>query len=150
MPTMDVELEALTPLYTVDERMQLSEIHPTALLGYLRIWLEWIWAGGGWEPGDPKAALETAKARGKDVPNLKRMSPTSLLFGCTGWQRRLRMTVKSNLRPSSNRDYYRNRKPAGGFTGKFRIGFASLGAPAGECKGECPDPDLVLHEAGRG
>lgn len=147
--TMEVTLNAVTPLFTGDENMRMTRLRPTGLLGSLRVWHEWIWAGAGHPVKDPTS--------GGDIYNLEKgetdISPSSRLFGCTGWGRRFRLVCSTESDKPVEDDKFKrdkpngdNKKPAGGLARIIRLQFLFL-HPTPEKKPPCwLEPDEVFGQ----
>ncbi|MFP4395922.1 MAG: type III-B CRISPR module RAMP protein Cmr1, partial [Anaerolineales bacterium] len=88
--TMEITLKTLTPLWTGGVDGEMDRVHETGIIGSLRWWYEALVRGlGGWAC-DPTADRQRC-------PDQEGQRCTACeLFGCTGWQRRFRLTVEDH------------------------------------------------------
>jgi CRISPR-associated protein Cmr1 len=95
---MELQFITRTPLWTGDIDGRATSIQTSAIIGSLRWWYEVVIRGLGGFACDPTNSncLYNDKLANKGICVVCRT------FGTTGWGRRFRLTVESNVQPSSN------------------------------------------------
>ena len=87
---IEVKLRTLTPIWTGDVDQSCRELKETGIIGSLRWWYEALIRAYGGRACDPTVST----CDGKDHCD------ACELFGCTGWSRKFRVEINSNLEPA--------------------------------------------------
>ncbi|MEM2614149.1 MAG: type III-B CRISPR module RAMP protein Cmr1 [Nitrososphaerota archaeon] len=86
---MEVKLRTLTPLWTGDVDQNCLRVKETGIVGSLRWWYEALVRAYDGQACDPTDSTCDGKNH----------CDACELFGCTGWSRKFRIEIKSNLKP---------------------------------------------------
>jgi len=124
---MEFKLKTLTPIWTGGVEGKCDRLHETGIIGSLRWWYEALVRGLGGYACDPtsdkRCRLDQRKFfkaidAGKDAEHAldEQICPACKLFGCTGWGRKIKITINhSNIQDVNV-----------GFEGKFSIKFVEI------------------------
>ena len=103
MDKLEIKLRTLTPIWTGGvEKGKVDRIHETGILGSLRWWYEALVRGLGEWACDPteSGCIYKREREESHEQAYSRLCSACQLFGCTGWQRRFRLSVE----PADARD----------------------------------------------
>jgi CRISPR-associated protein Cmr1 len=95
--SLDIKLKAITPIWTGGVNQKGDSLHNTGIIGSLRWWYEAIVRGLGTYACDQTEG--DCKLEGNETSDAGRKSkicPVCYLFGCTGWQRKFRLEMRTD------------------------------------------------------
>ncbi len=107
---MEIELRALTPIWTGGADGKCDRLHETGIIGSLRWWYEALVRGlGGWacDPASegPRCGLDQdayRRSKANDEPHRlrdARLCDACQVFGASGWRRRFRVEIDDRTMP---------------------------------------------------
>jgi len=96
MDKLEIKLRMLTPLWTGGADGQSDRARETGIIGSLRWWYEAVVRGLGGRACDPtEGGCIYKREQGEShAQAYERLCDACKLFGCTGWQRRFRLSVQ--------------------------------------------------------